>query len=111
VDEKAQMKFLDFFKTKIGLVEPTCKIFNQWENEGHKVEYIHCDEGGENIALQKRLKSLSWKMQPKFKFTGRNTPQRNHLAEISFYILPNKVRAVLENARVIPVLTVQFSAS
>jgi len=100
VDEKTQMKFTDFFETKIGMVEPTCEIFNQWENSGRKVEYVRCNEGGENKALQKRLKSSSWKMQPKFEFTGRNTPQRNHLAEISFHVLANRGRAMLENAGV-----------
>jgi hypothetical protein len=39
IDETTQMKFSDFFETKIGMVEPTCEIFNQWKKEGHKVEY------------------------------------------------------------------------
>jgi hypothetical protein len=70
------------------------------ENKGLTVEYVRCDEGGENIALQRRLKRSLWKMQPKFEFTGRNTPQRNHLAEISFQVLANRGRAMLENVRV-----------
>jgi hypothetical protein len=45
VDKTTQMKFSDFFETKIGMVEPICKIFNQWKNEGHEVEYVRCDKG------------------------------------------------------------------
>jgi hypothetical protein len=63
------------------MVEPTCEIFNQWENEGHNVEYVRCDKG------------------EKYEFTGKNTPQRNYLAEISFHVLANKGRAMLRNAR------------
>ena len=39
-------------------------------------------------------------MHPQFEFTGRNTPQRNYLAEIGFHVLANRGRAIMENAKV-----------
>ena len=30
VDEKTQLKFSDFYETKIGMVEPTCELFSRW---------------------------------------------------------------------------------
>ena len=37
-------------------------------------------------------------MYPQFEFTGRNTHQRNHLAEIGFHVLANHGRAIMEDA-------------
>jgi hypothetical protein len=31
VDERTQLKFVDFFDTKSGMVEPTCEKLKLWE--------------------------------------------------------------------------------
>jgi len=100
VDERTGMKFSDFFQTKNGMVEPTCEVVNKWINSGINVNTIRCDDGGENKALEKRLNSSDWKLHLKFEYTGRNTPQRNHLAEVAFHTIANRGRAMMNHANV-----------
>ena len=44
VDEKTQLKFSDFFNTKIGMVEPTCQLFYKWKDQGIPVKIVRCDD-------------------------------------------------------------------
>jgi hypothetical protein len=53
-----------------------------------------------NIALEKRLKSSDWKSDIVLEYTGRDTPQRNSLAEVSFHTLASRGRAVKNDAQV-----------
>jgi hypothetical protein len=41
-----------------------------------------------------------WKMGIKFEYTGRNTPQRNSLAEVAFHTIASRGRAMLNTATV-----------
>ena len=100
VDERTQLKFSDFYLTKDGMVEPTCEQLHRWKEAGRGVKFIRLDDGGENKALQKRALSEAWKLDIEFEFTGRDTPQRNHLAELGFAILANRGRAILGRANV-----------
>jgi hypothetical protein len=40
VDEKTQLKFVDFFEAKKDMVEPTCVQLKKWEQAGKKVNVI-----------------------------------------------------------------------
>lgn len=100
VDEHSTMKFSDFYSTKDGMVEPTCATLNKWKQDGHGAKFIRLDDAGENKLLQKRADGKDWKLNVKFEFTGRNTPQRNHLAELGFASLANKGRAMMVDANV-----------
>jgi hypothetical protein len=51
------MKFSDFFTSKSGMIKPKDPIF-----------------GGENYALEKHIKSLDWKLNINFAYTGRHSP-------------------------------------
>ena len=53
VDLRTQMKFLDFYKTKDEMVEPTCEKIHKWKENGYNVTTIRCDNAGENVKLQK----------------------------------------------------------
>ena len=83
VDEKTQLKFSNFFTTKHSMIEPTCIKLTDWKTAGRDIKIILCNNAGENIALEKRLKSSDWKSDIVFEYTGRDTPQRNSLAEVS----------------------------
>ena len=100
VDERTQLKFSDFFDTKDGMVEPTCEQLYRWMQNGKVVKYIRLDDAGENLALQARAHSEAWKLNIEFEFTGRDTPQRNHLAELGFAVLANRGRAIMVRAHV-----------
>jgi hypothetical protein len=100
VDEKTQLKFSEFFTTKHEMIEPTCVKLTDWKTAGRNIKIIRCDNAGENIALEKRLKSSDWKSDIVFEYTGRDTPQRNSLAEVSFHTLASRGRAVMNDAQV-----------
>jgi hypothetical protein len=40
VDERTQLKFLDFYDAKNGMVEPTCERFQRWKDAGKEVRYL-----------------------------------------------------------------------
>jgi hypothetical protein len=44
VDEKTQLKFSDFFNTKIGMVENTYQLFYKWKEQGLPVKIVRCDD-------------------------------------------------------------------
>jgi hypothetical protein len=46
------------------------------------------------------LKSSDWKSDIVFEYTGRDTPQRNSLVEVSFHTLASRGRAVMNDAQV-----------
>jgi hypothetical protein len=95
VDKRTQLRFSNFYLNKDGMVEPTCEQFRRWKEGGRAVKYIRLDDGGENEALQKRALSDAWKLDIEFEFTGGDTPQWNHLAELGFAIFANRGRARL----------------
>ena len=100
VDERTQLKFSEFFGTKNGMIEPTCQMLQEWGNNNKSVKIIRCHDAGENRALEARLRSSDWKIYLKFEYTGRDTPQRNHLAKIAFHTIANRGRAILNSAHV-----------
>jgi len=100
VDERTQMKFTDFFETKNGMVEPTCEQLYKWKASGIPVKFIRLDNSGENQLLKIRADSSDWKLNVQFEFTGRATPQRNHLAELGFAVIANRGRAMMHRANV-----------
>lgn len=98
VDEATQMKFVDFFATKNGMVEPTCEKLHMWAQHQHKVDVIRMDNAGENQLLEQRCQSKDWKLGIKFEKTSRKTPQQNHLAEVGLATLANRARALMIRA-------------
>jgi len=81
------------------MIEPTCeRLFKV--NQKNPIKYIRCDDGGENKGLKNRLHGTNWKMPIKFEFTGRDTPQRNYLAEVSFATLAARGRAIMSAANI-----------
>eukprot|EP00957_Ditylum_brightwellii_P103337 7875541-Ditylum_brightwellii.AAC.1 len=87
-----------FHQTKNGKVEPTLEKFSRWEKSGRKVEFVRCDNAGENKTLEKQSKSKDRKINLQFEFTARATPQKNHLAELAFSTLGSKGRTLMHNA-------------
>jgi hypothetical protein len=100
VDERTGMKFSDFYAAKIGMVEPTCEQWHCWKTVGLGIKYVRLDNSGENKALKMRSESSDWKLDIEFKFTARDMPQQNHLAELGFAVLANRGRALMTRANV-----------
>ena len=40
VDERTKIKISNFFETKDGMVEPTCKLFEKWQKQGKPMKFI-----------------------------------------------------------------------
>ena len=80
------------------MIEPTCGLMHRWGQVGIVIKKLRMDNAGENIALEKRLKSESWKNPVEVEYTARDTPQQNSVAEVAFYALANKARAAMHQA-------------
>ena len=100
-DRATGRKFSGFYATKSGMVEPTCELIQAWKNQGKPVKEIRCDNGGENLLLEKRLKSKDWKMGDIiFEYTAKETPQQNARVEKGFETLYNRGRAMMVAAKI-----------
>jgi septum formation inhibitor MinC len=100
VDKWTQLKFVDFYEKKSGMIKPTCKQFKKWEQNGHKVDVVLMDNGEENLKLEKQAQSNNWNLGITFEKTARDTPQQNGLAEIRITVVANKARAMMTHANV-----------
>ena len=94
------MEVSAFFPAKNKFIEPFCKRVQQQKARGKPVQIIRMDNAGENKALQDRMTSAEWKLDCKFEYTARDTPQQNSLAEQSFRTIAAKMRACLNAANV-----------
>ncbi|CAB9531653.1 unknown protein (Partial), partial [Seminavis robusta] len=70
-------KITNFYKSKNGMVEPTCEKLYQLQSRGFLPDVLRMDNAGENQTLEKRLKSKHWKIPIAVEYTARNTPQQN----------------------------------
>jgi len=95
VDELSEYKESHFYESKNGMIEPTCAIFNKWTQGGKEIKFLRQDNAGENKKLIERANSADWKLNLTPEYTGRGTPQRNHLAELGFSTIAKKGRAMM----------------
>jgi hypothetical protein len=63
-----------------------------------KVEFIICDNSGENHDLQDQIKDNHPKLDCKFEFTAPDSPQQNGKVERKLATLYGRVRAMLNEA-------------
>ena len=66
-------------------------------NNNIEIENIRCDNAGENVALQKLLETASIKVN--FEYTPPGNPQFNGVVERKFKTLYDRVRSLLNSAR------------
>ena len=48
------------------------------------MNFVGCDNVGENIKLEKTVTSMDWKLNLELEYMGKATPQRDCLAEVGF---------------------------
>ncbi|KAL7579260.1 hypothetical protein ACA910_011419 [Epithemia clementina (nom. ined.)] len=56
------------------------------------------DNAGENKKLEERMKSKDWKLNIEVEYTAARTPQQDWPAEVGFYTLMNRARALMAKA-------------
>ena len=100
VEERTQMKFSVFNATKAGYINDFCARLTRWSQDGKPVKFIRCDNAGENKEFEKIANGHKWKLNLSFEYTGRATPQRNHLAELGFAIILPRAKAMMHAANV-----------
>jgi hypothetical protein len=71
------LKFVDLYEKKSSMIDPMCEQFKKWEENGHKVEVVWMDNGGESLKLEKWAQSNDWKLGIVFEKTAQDTPQQN----------------------------------
>ena len=77
------------------MIEATCAKFQRWKQNAKVVKHLRMDNAGENKKLEARMNGAEWKLNIEPEYTAVNTPQQNHLAELSFHILANRGRALM----------------
>ena len=92
---------MEFFKTKKGMVEPTCAKFQQWKEIGKPVTHMSMDNAGENVKLIEWCKSADWKLGiKKFELKACDTPQQNSVVEVKFPTISGRAHAMMYCANV-----------
>lgn len=69
------------------------KLVKHIKNKDKDVNFIRCDNTGENLCAKKVFEAEN--MRINFEFTARGTPQQNGVVERVFQTLYNRVRAML----------------
>src|SRR5687767_3112128 len=93
MDEATGLKSTKFVPTKDSMVGPTLKELQKLKYLNKDMKFIHCDNGGENEALQKKIESPEWKLGVQFECTAQDTLQQNYLAEIGFTNIFSRAKA------------------
>ena len=97
-DEFSRYSISNFYKTKDVFIEPMCAFLRKWADKGMAAEYIRMDNSGENKKLVERASGSDWKLNPKWEFTARSTPQQNGLVEVEFATIAGRARAMCNAA-------------
>eukprot|EP00804_Cyclotella_cryptica_P028830 CCRYP_019720-RA/>CCRYP_019720-RA protein AED:0.58 eAED:0.63 QI:0/0/0/0.5/1/1/4/0/888 len=79
-------------------IEPMCAFMRRLADKGMAAEYIRMDNSGENKKLVERATGADWKLNPKWEFTARSTPQQNGLVEVEFATIAGRARAMCNAA-------------
>jgi hypothetical protein len=95
VVESTNLKISHFYAKKDGMCEPTCELIKKLKDMEIEIKILRMDNVVENKLLQQRCESKDWQFAMKYEYTGRYTPQCNHMAELGFSTLGNKGRALM----------------
>ena len=73
VDQCTGYKVPEFYYIKSDFVEPTCKKFSEWKNNGKMVVYIRHNHVRDNKVSRKIANDLHWKLA-----SQQDTPEKTH---------------------------------
>jgi hypothetical protein len=94
MNEKSQTKINDFLIIR-GYDWANLWEFFKLKSQGNPIKYICFDDNGENGVLMNPLQGFDWKVTFQFEFTGRDTSQRNYLAEVKFSTIDDCARTMM----------------
>ena len=96
VDEVTAMTWNYFLRTKTELASQITQLIRKLQGKKLSIRYIRCDNGGENMQLEQECEKE--KMNIKFEYTPRETPQHNGVVERKFQTYYNRLRDTLHRA-------------
>ena len=98
VDDKSDFCWSYFLKRKSETSSKICELVMELRlKHGLLVQFLRCDNAGENIDARAILKEKAPEVQ--FEFTAPDTPQQNGRVERKFATLYGRVRSMLNRAR------------
>ena len=98
VDQYIWYKESEFNSTQSDFVEPACKKFSKWKNNGKPVTYIRHNNAPENKVFIQIVNESKWKQGETAEYTGKGTHQWNQLAELGSADIADNARAMMVQA-------------
>jgi hypothetical protein len=100
VDESTNLKISQFYAKKDGICEPTCELIKNLKDMEIEIKILRMDNAGENKLLQQICESKDWQFAMKYEYTGRDTPQHNHMAESGSATLEKQRKSIIVRANI-----------
>ena len=97
IDEATDYCMSIFLTKKNHLGKEMLKLLRELKTKGYNVEYLRCDNAGENRSFQEMVRETE-DLHPTFEFTAPGTPQQNGKPERKFATLFGRVRSMLNGA-------------
>jgi len=97
-DDATGMSWSYFLKEKSETTEKVYELIRDlMAKHDRKVRFIRCDNAGENVSLEKKLKREGMGIQ--MEYTARKTPEQNGRVERLFQTLFGRIRSCFNGAR------------
>ena len=100
IDERSGLKLSLFHKNKDDIVPYLAEIFSRFKYDGMPVLKVRYDNAGENKFTEREVNSRKWRLNIKFEYTARNTPQQNSFTGVDIATMANRGRDILDRANV-----------
>ena len=100
IDERSGLQLSSFHKNKDDIVPYLADKFSMFTYDGSPVLKVRCDNAGENKSTEREVNSRKWRLNIKFEYTARNTPQQSLFTKIAISTMVNRGRAILNRANV-----------
>jgi hypothetical protein len=95
VEEYGRMRDIQFAKKKNEMANFVKKTFQKAKTLGFTVEYLRCDNAGENVTA---LTALCSEWSVTLKLTAPDTPQQNGVVERRITVLRQRANAMMWTA-------------
>ena len=99
-DEFSKCSTTLFMQKKSDMPTLMARLLSHWKAIGKPVEFIRCDNAGENKQLEETTKRPMYQLGISFEYTARATPEQNSRVEKSIDTKYNRTRACLDFAHI-----------
>ena len=100
IDERSGLKLSSFHKNKDDIVPYLAEKFSRFKYDENPVLRVRCDNAGENKSTEREVNNSKWRLNIKFEYIARNTPQQNSFTEVEIATMANRGRDIMNRANV-----------